>query len=66
MQICHFCFSIHKLNFNWRLCKMVVNIIIYIRIIFYAFVIISFYVICILTVNFIIKYTVMKIHGTFI
>jgi hypothetical protein len=45
---------------------MVVNIIIYIRIIFYAFVIISFYVICILTVNFIIKYTVMKIHGTFI
>jgi hypothetical protein len=29
---CHFCFSIHKLNFNLRICKVVVKIIIYIKI----------------------------------
>jgi hypothetical protein len=29
--ICHFCFSIHKLNFNLRLYKMVMDIIIYFR-----------------------------------
>jgi hypothetical protein len=35
--ICHFCFSIHKLNFKLRFCKMVVDIITYIRKIFCDF-----------------------------
>jgi hypothetical protein len=34
--ICHF-FSIHTLDFNLRLCEMVVDIIMYIREIFYEF-----------------------------
>jgi hypothetical protein len=41
----HFYFSMHKLNFNLRLCRLVVNIIIYIKKIFDKIFINSFYII---------------------
>jgi hypothetical protein len=44
IAICHFCFFIYKLNFNYRLCKMAVDIIIHIKI-FCNFFIISFYIV---------------------
>ena len=43
--ICYFCFSIHKLNFNLKLYRVVMYIIIYIRKMYYEFFIITFYII---------------------